>query len=155
MSRCKVRTAIRSCWGIGLSSLPSLEGGSRVYSTFGSSVSSISFRHLFGDSGIHDACVGDIHRRELIPQGLTGGLVIFEDHPNYWDAWGASCCTLMSLSRLVLLMGWHSGVQMSRYIILRRDSDSSSRTSRSSSRAPCSRLWRPKSSIIRALSSLP
>ena len=28
-------------------------------------------------------------RRELIPHGETGGLVIFEDIPNYWDAWGA------------------------------------------------------------------
>ncbi|KAH7882020.1 glycoside hydrolase family 38 protein [Phlebopus sp. FC_14] len=26
-------------------------------------------------------------RRELISQGSTGGLVIFEDRPNYWDAW--------------------------------------------------------------------
>ncbi|KAH9965647.1 glycosyl hydrolases family 38 N-terminal domain-containing protein [Russula compacta] len=26
-------------------------------------------------------------KRELIPQGQTGGLTIFEDHPNYWDAW--------------------------------------------------------------------
>jgi len=25
--------------------------------------------------------------RELIPKGETGGLVIFEDRPNYWDAW--------------------------------------------------------------------
>ncbi|RDB17533.1 Alpha-mannosidase [Hypsizygus marmoreus] len=25
--------------------------------------------------------------RELIPKGSTGGLVIFEDRPNYWDAW--------------------------------------------------------------------
>ncbi|KAJ3574050.1 hypothetical protein NP233_g2021 [Leucocoprinus birnbaumii] len=25
--------------------------------------------------------------RELIPAGQTGGLVIFEDRPNYWDAW--------------------------------------------------------------------
>ncbi|KAH7922134.1 glycoside hydrolase family 38 protein [Leucogyrophana mollusca] len=25
--------------------------------------------------------------RELIPKGRTGGLVIFEDRPNYWDAW--------------------------------------------------------------------
>lgn len=33
--------------------------------------------------------VCDCYRRELIPQGETGGLVIFEDHPNYWDAWGA------------------------------------------------------------------
>ncbi|KAJ3503870.1 hypothetical protein NLJ89_g8237 [Agrocybe chaxingu] len=25
--------------------------------------------------------------RELIPEGETGGLVIFQDRPNYWDAW--------------------------------------------------------------------
>ncbi|KIJ05577.1 glycoside hydrolase family 38 protein [Paxillus involutus ATCC 200175] len=25
--------------------------------------------------------------RELLPKGSTGGLVIFEDRPNYWDAW--------------------------------------------------------------------
>ncbi|KAF9459521.1 glycoside hydrolase family 38 protein [Collybia nuda] len=25
--------------------------------------------------------------RELIPEGSTGGMVIFEDRPNYWDAW--------------------------------------------------------------------
>ncbi|PCH42793.1 glycoside hydrolase family 38 protein [Wolfiporia cocos MD-104 SS10] len=25
--------------------------------------------------------------RELIPSGQTGGLVIFDDRPNYWDAW--------------------------------------------------------------------
>jgi len=28
------------------------------------------------------------HRRELIPDGETGGLVIFDDTPNFWDAWG-------------------------------------------------------------------
>lgn len=26
--------------------------------------------------------------RELIAEGQTGGFVIFEDRPNYWDAWG-------------------------------------------------------------------
>ncbi|KAJ7199975.1 glycoside hydrolase family 38 protein [Mycena pura] len=26
-------------------------------------------------------------QRELIQEGATGGLVIFEDRPNYWDAW--------------------------------------------------------------------
>jgi alpha-mannosidase len=26
--------------------------------------------------------------RELIAEGSTGGLVIFEDRPGYWDAWG-------------------------------------------------------------------
>ncbi|KAF9235409.1 glycoside hydrolase family 38 protein [Melanogaster broomeanus] len=25
--------------------------------------------------------------RELLPKGSTGGLMIFEDRPNYWDAW--------------------------------------------------------------------
>jgi hypothetical protein len=34
-------------------------------------------------------CPCDNTRRELIPHGQTGGLTIFEDHPNYWDAWGA------------------------------------------------------------------
>ncbi|KAG2746361.1 glycoside hydrolase family 38 protein [Suillus brevipes Sb2] len=28
--------------------------------------------------------------RELIPKGSSGGLVVFEDRPNYWDAWGPS-----------------------------------------------------------------
>jgi alpha-mannosidase len=41
-------------------------------------------------------CVYDDGRRELIPQGQTGGLTIFEDHPNYWDAWGASHCAYVS-----------------------------------------------------------
>ncbi|KAF8991674.1 glycosyl hydrolases family 38 N-terminal domain-containing protein [Cyathus striatus] len=27
-------------------------------------------------------------KRELIPEGATGGLIIFGDCPNYWDAWG-------------------------------------------------------------------
>ena len=27
------------------------------------------------------------NKRELIPEGQTGGMVIMEDHPNYWDAW--------------------------------------------------------------------
>ena len=25
--------------------------------------------------------------KELISEGMTGGMVIMEDHPNYWDAW--------------------------------------------------------------------
>lgn len=29
-----------------------------------------------------------LRSRELIPEGQTGGLVIFGDQPNYWDAWG-------------------------------------------------------------------
>ena len=31
--------------------------------------------------------------RELLVEGETGGLIIFEDRPNYWDAWGV-CCIL-------------------------------------------------------------
>ena len=27
-------------------------------------------------------------RRELIYEGESGGMVIFEDRPGYWDAWG-------------------------------------------------------------------
>ncbi|KAF8991681.1 glycoside hydrolase family 38 protein [Cyathus striatus] len=26
-------------------------------------------------------------KRELIPEGASGGLIIFQDRPNYWDAW--------------------------------------------------------------------
>lgn len=26
--------------------------------------------------------------RELIYKGETGGMVVFDDRPNYWDAWG-------------------------------------------------------------------
>jgi hypothetical protein len=36
---------------------------------------------------MHDA-QDVLYRRELIYPGQTGGLVIFEDRPNYWDAWG-------------------------------------------------------------------
>lgn len=36
-------------------------------------------------SSLYDVNLG----RELLPKGSTGGLVIFEDRPNYWDAWGA------------------------------------------------------------------
>ena len=25
------------------------------------------------------------HSKELIPEGQTGGMVIMEDHPNYWE----------------------------------------------------------------------
>ncbi|KAI9447174.1 glycosyl hydrolases family 38 N-terminal domain-containing protein [Lactarius psammicola] len=38
--------------------------------------------------------------RELIPQGETGGLVIFEDHPNYWDAWDVEIHHLEKAQRL-------------------------------------------------------
>ncbi|KAH8999594.1 glycoside hydrolase family 38 protein [Lactarius hatsudake] len=38
--------------------------------------------------------------RELIPHGQTGGLVIFEDHPNYWDAWDVEIHHLEKAQRL-------------------------------------------------------
>jgi hypothetical protein len=37
---------------------------------------------------------------ELIPQGEMGGMVIFEDHPNYWDVCGASCSAYILLCRV-------------------------------------------------------
>ena len=43
---------------------------------------------------------GSIDRRELLAPGSTGGLVIFDDRPNYWDAWG------MSLFLLFLSVVW-------------------------------------------------
>jgi alpha-mannosidase len=46
--------------------------------------------------------------RELIAEGSTGGLVIFEDRLNYWDAWGeaksfwlSDVCVLMALVLVV------------------------------------------------------
>ena len=47
-------------------------------------------------------CPRDNNRRELIPQGQTGGLTIFEDHPNYWDAWGAFTVHIRRSEALVL-----------------------------------------------------
>jgi hypothetical protein len=49
-------------------------------------------------------CPRDNTRRELIPQGQIGGLIIFEDHPNYWDAWGAFTVH-MRRSEALLLTG--------------------------------------------------
>ena len=46
ISRCIARAAIPSSWGMGLSSLPSPEGGSQVCSMCGSSASSFLFRHF-------------------------------------------------------------------------------------------------------------
>jgi len=37
---------------------------------------------------LFDDLLNGKYSRELIAEGMTGGLVIFEDHPNYWDAWG-------------------------------------------------------------------
>ncbi|KAH9958156.1 glycoside hydrolase family 38 protein [Russula dissimulans] len=39
-------------------------------------------------------------RRELIPQGQTGGLIICEDHPNYWDAWDVEIHHLEKVQQL-------------------------------------------------------
>ncbi|KAI0032015.1 glycoside hydrolase family 38 protein [Vararia minispora EC-137] len=34
-------------------------------------------------TSLYDIALG----RELIPKGMTGGMIIFDDRPNYWDAW--------------------------------------------------------------------
>lgn len=52
------------------------------------------------------ACPCDDTRRELIPQGETGGLTIFEDHPNYWDAWGAFTAHIRRNEALLLTGNW-------------------------------------------------
>jgi hypothetical protein len=75
------------CWGMGMYNLPSPEDESQVCSTYGSSVCSFFTLSLKGTDALR------VLRRELIPHGETGGLIIFEDHPNYWDAWGASLVT--------------------------------------------------------------
>ncbi|KAH8093101.1 glycoside hydrolase family 38 protein [Cristinia sonorae] len=38
--------------------------------------------------------------RELIPKGQTGGLVIFDDKPNYWDAWDVEIHHLETVHQL-------------------------------------------------------
>ncbi|KAJ8094104.1 Alpha-mannosidase 2C1 [Marasmius tenuissimus] len=38
--------------------------------------------------------------RELVPEGSTGGSVIFEDHPNYWDAWDVEIHHLETVKEL-------------------------------------------------------
>lgn len=49
----------------------------------------VPLQYVFISFGVGKELMGCVRRRELIPQGLSGGLVIFEDRPNYWDAWGA------------------------------------------------------------------
>jgi hypothetical protein len=47
-------------------------------------------RVRFPRSLLHSYRTDDVQllcRRELIQEGATGGLVIFEDRPNHWDAW--------------------------------------------------------------------
>lgn len=39
-------------------------------------------------------------RRELVPAGSTGGLIIYDDRPNYWDAWGT--CSYLCAPRILL-----------------------------------------------------
>ena len=122
--------AIRLPWQIRLYNLLSLAGGLQVYSMCGSGELS-PFTTLRGSwvsrTGVlMHVSVRDNSRRELIPQGQTGGLMIFEDHPNYWDAWGASYGTYAS-RRGFVVNGKLLGGQMSRYIILRRHSISSLR----------------------------
>jgi alpha-mannosidase len=53
-------------------------------------------------------CRHDNTRRELIPQGQTGGLTIFEDHPNYWDAWGTFTVHIRRKEALLLIGSYGS-----------------------------------------------
>ncbi len=103
MSRYIALVAMRLSWGIRLYSLPSLVGGLQVYLMCGLGLYLFftALRELWVswiDAGMNDS------RRELIPQGQTGGLIIFEDHPNYWDAWGTSHGTYTSQRGFFLLM---------------------------------------------------
>src|SRR6266436_97625 len=111
MSRYIALVAMRLSWGIRLYSLPSLVGGLQVYLMCGLGLYLFftALRELWVswiDAGMNDS------RRELIPQGQTGGLIIFEDHPNYWDAWGMSHGTYTP-QRGFFINGELSGVQMS------------------------------------------
>ena len=141
MSLYIARAAIHLPWQIRLYNLQSLAGGLQVYSMCGSGERPLSpFTTLRGlwvsrTGVLMHVSVRDDSRRELIPQGQTGGLMIFEDHPNYWDAWGASYGTCAS-RRGFVINGEPLGRQMSRYIILRRHSISSLRMLRSSSLVP-------------------
>lgn len=38
--------------------------------------------------------------KELIPHGKTGGMVIMEDHPNFWDAWDVNAFHLEKQTHL-------------------------------------------------------
>lgn len=40
-------------------------------------------------------------RKELIPEGETAGFVVYEDQPNYWDAWDVEAFHLEKASQLV------------------------------------------------------
>ena len=141
MSLSIARAAIHLPWQIRLYNLLSLAGGLQVYSMCGSGERPLSpfttLRGLWVSQArvLMHVSLRDDSRRELIPQGQTGGLMIFEDHPNYWDAWGASYGTYTS-QRGFVINGELWGGQMSRYIILRRRSISSLRMLRSSSLVP-------------------
>jgi hypothetical protein len=141
MSLSIARAAIHLPWQIRLYNLLSLAGGLQVYSMCGSGERPFSPFTTLRGLWVSQACVlmhvslRDDSRRELIPQGQTGGLMIFEDHPNYWDAWGASYGTYTS-QRGFVINGELWGGQTSRYIILRRRSILSLRMLRSSSLVP-------------------
>lgn len=50
--------------------------------------------------------------RELIPEGSTGGLVIFEDRPNYWDAWGREFLLSLQSARVSDERCWKLDVEI-------------------------------------------
>ena len=73
---------IISCSEIQVFSLPFLKDASPVLLTSSSS----RLFHLF--ICFSKICWPLSFSRELISEGQTGGLVIFQDRPGYWDAWG-------------------------------------------------------------------
>lgn len=50
--------------------------------------------------------------RELIPAGLTGGLVIFQDRPIYWDAWGGLSTNLSYLGGRIQISSNRTDVEI-------------------------------------------
>jgi hypothetical protein len=54
------------------------------------------------------------YRRELITESQSGGMVIFEDHPINWDAWGQMLCSFRKFA-----LADRGRRQMWRYIILK------------------------------------
>ena len=102
------RVAIRLSWGTRLYSLPSPEGGSQVYLMCGSGACPLfAGKWISWTRVLMLVCPRD-NRRELVPQGQTGGLTIFEDHPNYWDAWGAFTVHIPHSEALLLTRSYGS-----------------------------------------------
>jgi hypothetical protein len=66
-----------------------------------SSLIDVKQKFVFFGFGLIHVFIQNYFSRELIPEGMTGGLVIFQDHPNYWDAWGEHIRCLMLTYSLI------------------------------------------------------